>query len=259
MRETVLVTGASSGIGVAFAEAFAERGYDLVLVARRREPMEDLAVRLERQHGGRVRVVAMDLQGQEAAAALYASLRGAGVEIDVLVNNAGIGVLGDFIANDPDVQIGSVQLNVITLTVLCQLFGREMARRGHGGILNVASTAAFQPSPHMAVYGATKAYVLSLSEAIHEELKPNGVAVTALCPGPTESSFHEVSGTKRLGLFSKVPMMSAREVAEAGIRAMLAGEPLVVPGVINKLGAFSPRLLPRWMVRKVTGKLFAEG
>ncbi|HZU50857.1 MAG TPA: SDR family oxidoreductase, partial [Sphingomicrobium sp.] len=184
MKKLALVTGASAGLGVEFARQLAERGYSLVLAARRRDRLERLAREL-----GDARAVAIDLSGKDAAAKLFANIVEAGEELDLLVNNAGAGLIGAFAALEPSRQRQMIDLNIGALVDLCRAVAPTMIARRSGGIINVASTAAFQPGPKMAVYFATKAFVLSFTEALHEELKPHGVSVSCLCPGPTRTEF----------------------------------------------------------------------
>jgi uncharacterized protein len=248
-----LVTGASSGIGAELARVFAQRGYALVLTARRRERLDALAGEL-RGLGSHVEVIATDLGTPDAPRRLIEEVDALGIVLHTLVNNAGFGLRGKFATLPYERQIAMVELNVTALTKLCGLvLPRLMARRG-GGILNVASTAAFQAGPNMAVYYATKAYVLSLSEALHEEAKPHGVTVTALCPGPTATEFAEHADLEMSRLF-KFGAMPADEVARLGVDGYEAGKPVVIPGVSNRLGAWGAQLAPRALVRRIAGKL----
>ena len=220
-----------------------------MLAARRKDRLEALAKEL-----GNARVVAIDLSKQDAAATLMANIEAAGEQVDLLVNNAGFGLIGRFARRDPDRLREMIDLNIGALTDLCRLAAPGMIERGSGGIINVASTAAFQPGPNMAVYFATKAYVLSFSEALHEELKPHGVRVTALCPGPTRTEFGEVAGFGGSGLFDRVAMESPQVVA-AGLKGLDRNRAVVVPGLTNKVGAASTRFAPRPIVRKIAGAI----
>lgn len=256
-RETALVTGASAGIGAALAEEFARRGRDVVLAARREERLREAAEAYESDYGVGAHVVAQDLAFREGTQALYDEVIDRGIEVDYLVNNVGVGTQGDFRNVDLDRELDQVQLNVATPTHLTKLFAREMRERGSGGVLNVASTAAFQPGPYMAVYYASKAYLLSLSEALHEEF--DDVTVTALCPGPVKTEFQERAentdapiGTEGASLLR---WQEADEVAEAGVDGLLAGEAVVVPGVAYKLLATLAGLLPRSVARKMAAGL----
>ena len=249
MTKVALVTGASAGLGVEFARQLAKRGHRLVLAARRGDRIEALAKEL-----GNARSVSIDLSKAGAADKLMADVHAAGEQVDLLVNNAGFGLIGRFAELDAVRQRQMIDLNVGTLTDLCRIAAPEMVARRSGGILNVASTAAFQPGPKMAVYFATKAFVLSLSEALHEELKPHGVRVTCLCPGPTRTEFGEVAGFGGNGMFDRVAM-NAREVVEAGLNGFDKNHAVVVPGWINKTVAASTRFAPRPVVRKLAGAI----
>jgi short-subunit dehydrogenase len=249
VKKVALVTGASAGLGVEFARQLSERGHRLVLAARRKERLEGLAAEL-----GKARAVAIDLSKKDAAAKLMADLEANGEEIDLLVNNAGFGLIGRFAKADAKRLRQMIDLNVGTLTDLCRAVAPRMIDRKSGGIINVASTAAFQPGPNMAVYFATKAFVLSLTEALHEELKPHGVHVTCLCPGPTRTEFGDVAGFGGNGMFDRVAMESP-EVVAAGLEGFDKNKAVVVPGLVNKIGASSTRFAPRSVVRKIAGAI----
>jgi hypothetical protein len=241
---SVLVTGASSGIGADLARLFAREGRQLVLVARSRERLETLSRELEEEHGIVARVLASDLASPGTAEAIHRELEAQGVLVDTLVNDAGFGMHGPFVELDAARQSQMVQVNAISLTEMCRLFAPGMVRRGHGRILNVASTAAFQPGPLMAVYCATKAYVLSFSEALANELRGAGVTVTCLCPGATETRFADAAGVSVARLFRAGAVMPSMAVAEAGHSALSRGADLEVPGFRNRLLAASVRLVP---------------
>ena len=196
----------------------------------------------------------IDLSAHDAAAKLIADIEAAGEEIELLVNNAGFGLIGRFAKADAARLREMIDLNVGTLTDLCRAVAPGMIERGSGGIINVASTAAFQPGPKMAVYFATKAYVLSFTEALHEELKPHGINVICLCPGPTRTEFGEVAGFHGSGLFDRVAM-GAPEVVEAGLHGLDKNRAVVVPGFINKTVAASSRFAPRSWARKIAGSI----
>ena len=249
MKKVALITGASAGLGVEFARQLSRRGHALVLAARRKERLEDLAKEL-----GNARAVAIDLSKKDAAAKLMADVAANGEEIEILVNNAGFGLIGKFAELDAKRERQMIDLNVGTLTDLCRAVAPQMIARKSGGIINVASTAAFQPGPKMAVYFATKAFVLSLTEAIHEELKPHGVHVTCLCPGPTRTEFGDVAGFGGNGMFDRVAMESP-EVVKAGLEGLDKNRAVVVPGAVNKIGAASTRFAPRSVVRKIAGAI----
>lgn len=254
-RPVALVTGASAGIGRSIAQILAREGYDLVLVARREADLRALASELE-GHGASSRVLAADLTAPDAAAKVVAEVGADG--IDALVNNAGFGGHGAFADRPRDDDLRMVALNVTALTDLTKLVLPAMVARGSGRILNVASTAAFQPGPFMAVYYATKAYVLSLSEALAEEVRGTGVTVTCLCPGVTTTEFQQVAGVEDVPLTKGPLSMSAEAVAEAGVRGMLRGKRLVIPGAHNKVGVQAVRLSPRAAVVKVVRRLHRD-
>ena len=249
MKKVALITGASAGLGVEFARQLSKRGHRLVLAARRKDRLDALAKEL-----GNARAVAIDLSKANAAAKLMADLEAAGEQVEILVNNAGFGLIGRFAELDPRRERQMIDLNVGALTDLCRAVAPGMIKRKSGAILNVASTAAFQPGPKMAVYFATKAFVLSFTEALHEELKPHGVKVTCLCPGPTRTEFGEVAGFGGNGAFDKVAM-EAGEVVEAGLKGMDRNRAVIVPGLVNKIGAISTRFAPRSVVRKIAGAI----
>jgi short-subunit dehydrogenase len=242
-----LVTGASAGIGEAFAHALARRGMHVVLTARRAERLEELARALESRHGVRTAVVAADLGEPGAAERVWAEA-GEGREIHLLVNNAGFGAKGPFVELDRARQVEMVRLNCTALMELMHLALPEMQARRAGGIVNVASIAAFQPVPLLAAYAASKAFVLSLSQAVADEARGSGVRVVALCPGPVLTEFQQVAGTE---LSPGSPgVLPAEEVAEAALEALEAGRDTVVPGAINHLGTVAARLFPRsWVLR----------
>lgn len=245
MAETALITGASGGIGAELARVFARNGHNLVIVARSQDKLLKLANELQSAHGVNVQVIALDLAAPTAPDDLYEEL--AGTQIDILVNNAGYATYGPFHEIDTQRDMNMIQLNVMALTHLSKLFVPPMVERGHGRVLNVASTAAFQPGPLMAVYYATKAYVLSLSEALAEEYADMGIGVTALCPGPTESGFQSRADMTDSKLMQD-GLMSAKTVAEQGYTALMKGIPVYIPGTTNRLRAFFVRFLPRQMV-----------
>lgn len=252
--ETALITGASSGIGREIALVFAANKCNLVLVARSKSKLEELAQEIRTRHGVRVDIFPKDLSEPGAAESFEADLRAAGITIDVLVNNAGFGVHGAFAGVDLERQRQMIQLNVTALTELCRLLLPGMLERRRGGILNVASTAAFQPGPFMAVYYATKSYVLSFTEALAEELSGEPVTVTCVCPGPTRTGFAAEAEMESTPLFEKFAM-EVPEVARQGYEGFRAGKRVVVVGVSNKLGAFATRLSPRWVATKLVRSL----
>lgn len=250
-RRTALITGASSGIGLDFARLFAEGGYDVVLVARGQQKLEELARELARQYGVRALALPADLAEPSAPARLVERLAAARVQVDVLVNNAGFASYGPFAQADVDNELRMIQVNVTALTALTHALLPGMLERKWGRILNVASTAAFQPGPLMAVYYATKAFVLSLSEALANELEGSGVSVTCLCPGPTRTGFQARARMEESKLVKDKAIMDSLTVARAGYEALHAGRTTVVPGVMNALMAQSVRILPRTAVTRI--------
>ena len=253
-RRWAVVTGASSGIGAELARVFAQRGYALVVVARRHDRLEALQADLATSFGATVEILTLDLESPAAPIALHETLEARAIPVHTLVNNAGFGLRGKFATLPYDRQMAMIELNVMALTKLCRLMLPGMVERREGGILNVASTAAFQAGPNMALYYATKAFVLSLSEALHEEMKPHNVVVTALCPGPTATEFSKVADLEMTRLF-KVGTMAASEVARLGVEGYEAGRAVVVPGATNRVGAVGAQLLPRALTRRLAGKL----
>jgi short-subunit dehydrogenase len=249
-----LITGASSGIGAELARVFAARGCPLVLTARRHERLESLSAAIGRTHGVPVEIMALDLADREAPQDLHDMLRERGITVHTLVNNAGFGLRGYFASLPHQKQLAMIDLNVTALTSLSRLMLPGMIERRRGGILNVASLAAFQAGPYMAVYYATKAFVLSLSEALHDEAKPHGVTVTALCPGPTESEFADTAGLKDSRLFN-AGVMSSAEVARIGVEGYEAGRAIVIPGSRNRAGVIGSKLMPRFVSRRIAGLL----
>jgi short-subunit dehydrogenase len=256
-RPVALVTGASGGIGEAIAHVFAEAGYDVVLVARSADKLANVARALA-AHGATATVIAADLQDTGAGAALEAAVTDKGLIIDVLINNAGYGTTGAVLETDLGELLGMIDLNCRILTELSWRFGRGMQARGRGGIINVASTAAFQPGPFMAGYYASKAYVLSFTEALNHELRATGVHATALCPGPVATGFQERAAfDKSMGL-TALPMQSARAVAQAGYDGFVAKKAVVIPGLMNQVmarsSAFAPRLILLSAIEKLQKK-----
>ncbi|PLS03376.1 SDR family NAD(P)-dependent oxidoreductase [Neobacillus cucumis] len=247
MNKTALITGATSGLGYEFVKMFAADGYDLVLVARNRTKMEEI----KNQYPNlTVTVINKDLSQPHAAKEVYEDVKAAGITINTLVNNAGFGLMGNFEELDIRKQSEMIQLNISALTELTYYFLPELKKNTHTSrILNVASTAAFQPGPLMAVYYATKAYVLSFSEALVEELADTDVTVTTLCPGATKTSFASIANVANTKMFSRA--MSSNEVAQQGYRGLLAGKRVVITGSANKLGAYAAKFLPRRFAAKI--------
>ena len=247
--ETVLITGASSGIGLELARLFAADKSNLVLVARSQDKLETLAQELRRD-GVQVLVLPKDLTDPAAPQEIFDHLTSQGIAVDVVVNNAGFGAIGSVADLPVERQLDMIQVNVTALTHLTRLFLPGMIERGRGGILNVGSTAGFQPGPNMAVYYATKAFVLSFTEALAEELVGSGIKVTCLAPGATATGFGADSGMESPSC-SGSGTMDAKTVAQVGYRGFRRGKVIVIPGLKNKLGAFAVRLGPRFVVRKV--------
>ena len=248
-KPATLITGASAGLGAEFARQCAERGERVVLVARRRDRLEQLAAEI-----GGAEVIVADLSEPGAATKVVAEAMTRDLWIRTLINNAGFGLIGQFEELSLARQLEMIDLNVRTLTNLSFVVLNDMRLRGEGAILNVASTAAFQPGPKMAVYFATKAYVLSFTEALHEELKPHGIKVSCLCPGPTRTEFGEVAGFGGNGLFERTAM-EAPAVVAAGLAGLDQNRAVVVPGLVNKIGAASTRFAPRSVVRRIAGAI----
>ena len=254
-RPTALVTGGSGGIGLEFAKVLARNGFDLVLVARKRDTLEAAAGQLEGKFDVKAHVFAADLRRREAPEEIFDFLKNENIPIEILVNNAGFGLGGEFSETSVQRELEMIQVNIAALTHLTKLFLPPMIKRRSGRILNVASTAAFQPGPLMAVYYATKAYVLSFSEALAEELRKSGITVTALCPGPTQTDFADTARMTNSRLFSAFGVADAADVAEYGFVAMMAGKRLAIPGVKNKMVAQANRFAPRAFTAKITRML----
>jgi short-subunit dehydrogenase len=253
IRWTV-VTGASGGIGAEMARVFSGIGHNLVLVARRRERMESLAEELRKRDGGLVEIIEADLADPGAPQAVFDAIAAKEISVHTLVNNAGFGLAGGFLDQPIEEHMRLVDVNIGALTRMCHLFLPGMLERRQGGIINVASTAAFIAGPHMASYYASKAYVLSLSEALYEEARPYEVMVTALCPGPTLTEFDEQAGAQGTKLFSG-RLMSAESVARIGVEGYRAGHAIVVPGPMNRITAQISRIMPRFTSRRVAASL----
>jgi len=256
-RITALVTGASSGIGAELAKIHAEHGGDLVVVARRRERLEAMKSQLEKAHGITVHVIEKDLTQADAPQQIYDELRSKNVSVDVLINNAGSGYLGVFHEQDWARNADMIKVNILALTAMTRLFLPPMVERRSGRILNIASMAGFVPGPLHAVYYASKAYVISFSEAIANEVAGMGVTVTVLCPGPVETEFTQRAEMKGVPLLKK--MATARATAEAGYNAMLKGKTIEVPGFLNKIMIHGLlRLSPRRLTTKVSRSLMEK-
>jgi uncharacterized protein len=254
-RQTALVTGGSGGIGIEIAKVLARNGFDLVLVARKRDTLEAAAGQIEGKFAVRVQVFAADLRRPDAPQAIFDFLHNENIPIEVLVNNAGFGLGGEFADTKLQRELEMIQVNIAALTHLTKLFLPAMIKRKSGRVLNVASTAAFQPGPLMAVYYATKAYVLSFSQALAEELRNSGVTVTVLCPGPTRTEFAATADVGTSRLFTAFGIADAADVAEFGVAAMMHGRRIAIPGIKNKIVAQAQRFAPRSVTAKLSRML----
>lgn len=257
-REVALITGASMGIGVELAKLFAADGHDVVLVARTEDKLRSLAQELETAHGITAHVVPSDLSNPSAPAELFEALEGRGLQVDYLANNAGFGATGAFAELPLQLQMDMLQVNIDALVALTHLALQGMLARGKGRILNIASTAGFQPGPNMAVYYATKSFVIMFSEGIAEEVESQGVTITAHCPGATATNFAQTAGNAQSFLF-KLGAASPDKVARHAYRSMMKGKALAIEGLMNRLVAFSIRFSPRALVRKITRWLNQTG
>ena len=256
---TCLVTGASAGIGTEIARQLAQRGHAVTLAARRRDRLTELARELKAEYGVRADTVTCDLSSAAARKRMVQTIERRGAQVDVLVNNAGFGSAGRFQELDADAEVRMVRTNVEAIVDLCTTYVPQMVARGSGAVLNVASVASFQPVPRQTTYAATKAFVLSFSEGLHQDLRGTGVTATALCPGPTRTEFGETAGIRE-ELF-EVPglVYSAEEMAVAGVEAMERGRRVVVPGVTNRVGALSGRLMPRALILPLIDRFYPVG
>lgn len=250
-----LITGASSGIGEAFARRLARGAHDLVLVARRKDRLDRLAVELSAERGVTAEVIAADLTADAGVSLVEERLRSG--DVDLLVNNAGFGTIGEFTQLSLEREIEELDLNVRALMRLTHAAMKAMVPRGQGAIINVASTAAFQPIPYNATYSATKAFVLHFSEALHQEAKAQGVTVTCLCPGPVRTEFQQAAGIDERSLPSMV-WMDADAVVESALSASRRGRAIVVPGALNTAAATGTRFLPRFLVRRLAAAVFRQ-
>ncbi len=252
---TALITGASLGIGLEFARTFAAEKNNLVLVARNEEKLKTLAAELQTNYGITVKIIAADLSNMDEVQKVYDVCKAENIIIDYLVNNAGIGYFGLFVEGDWNLQAQVIDLNIKSLTKMCRLFIPDMVVRKAGKILNVASTAAFQPGPTMAVYYATKSYVLFFSEAIYNELQGTGVHVTCLCPGATESGFQAAAAMEESNLVKGKKLPTSKEVAAFGYKAMMNNKMTVIHGLMNTIMATSIRFTPRKLVLAIVRKI----
>ncbi len=255
MNNTALITGASGGIGMELARVHASKGGDLVLVARNKAKLDELKAELEQEYKVKIHTIGKDLAALNAAREVYDEVQSKHIQIDYLVNNAGFGDYGMFAETDWDKEQKMINLNITALTQFTKLFLQDMVRRGSGRIMNVASTAAFQPGPIMAVYFATKAYVLNFSEAVDNEVRSSGVTVTALCPGPTESGFQAAAALEDSSLVKGKKLPSSKEVAEYGYAAMMKGKTVAIHGFMNYLLVNASRFVPRSFVVKLARRM----
>lgn len=251
LKSYTMVTGASGGIGHDLALLAAAEGKNLVLVARSTEKLDQLAETIRKNNTSEVISIAVDLADGEGVNKLISEITAKGIQIDTLINNAGFGDFGDFAKADLAKNMEMISLNISALTQLTHFALQGMLKVGKGRIMNVASTAAFMPGPGMAVYYASKAYVLSFSEALTRELKGSGVTVTTLCPGPTDTSFASAAGLGKSLMHRMLPPATSMQVAKAGYKAMINGKAIEIPGFMNKLSTMTPRFTPRIMVRNM--------
>ena len=254
-KSVALITGASRGIGLELAKECARHGHDVVLVARHQDALEAAAGLIEGKYNVRAIVVRADLSDPAAPSEIFAAMIAQQIEVHMLINNAGFGLGGEFLETDLEREVDMIQVNVTALTRLTKLFLPPMVKRRSGRVMNVASTAAFQPGPLMAVYYATKAYVLSFSEAIAEELRNTGVTVTALCPGATATGFAETAQISNTRLFQKLGVANPVDVARYGYKAMMRGDRVAIPGWRDKLMIQSERFAPRTLVTAIARKV----
>lgn len=253
-KGTALVTGASRGIGYELARLFAGTGYDVVLVARSEDELREGADYFEDRFGVESHVLPADLSDPGAPQEVYDACQKRDLTVDVLVNNAGFGTHGPFLETDLQSELDLMQVNITAVTHLTKLFARDMADSGGGKVLNVASGAGFAPGPNMAVYHASKSYVVSFSEAIAEELAED-VTVSCLCPGPVDTGFQERAGDQSKNLYRWFVSRDARSIARAGYRGLMRGETVIIPGILLKTAIFGRRFVPRSIVRKIVGYL----
>lgn len=255
MKKTALITGASNGIGLELAKIFAKEGHDLILIARNKEKLDAVKSNLEAAYKQQIYIYAKDLSEKDAAYDIYNFTQDQHIAVDVLINNAGFGDFGKFLDSDLTKQTEMIQVNVTALVQMCHLFTQQMAERKSGKILNIASIAAFQAGPLMAVYYATKAFVLSFSEALSVELKNSGITVTALCPGPTSTGFEQNANLESSGLFKNLKITTAESVALFGYRMLIKNKLIAVPGATNKFIVWASKLLPRRFMRNMAYRI----
>lgn len=255
MQKTVLITGATGGIGYELAKIFANEKYNLVIVARNKEHLIHIKENLERKHKIRVFIIAKDLTEKDASDEIFNTVTHHNIDINILVNNAGFGDFGEFCNAEWQKQYEMIQVNIVAMIHMTKLFLKPMIEKGTGKILNTASIAAFQPGPLMSVYYASKAFVLSFSEALSKELINTGVTVTALCPGPTKTGFEEKASLSQSKLFKTLKVADSYAVAKFGYKELMKGTPVAVHGMLNKLLVIGSRIAPRSLVREIVYRL----
>jgi len=252
---TALITGASRGIGFALTKVIARHGHDVIMVARKNDALEAAAGMIEGKFGVRAIAIRADLSEPTAPRELLDAVQSQGIEVGILVNNAGFGLGGEFLETDLDRELEMIEVNIAAVTQLTKLFGAPMLKRREGRIMNVASTAAFQPGPLMSVYYATKAYVLSFSQAIAEELRKTGVTVTALCPGATATDFADTAQISNTRLFKRLGVADPDPIAEYGYKAMMRGDRIAIPGLRDKVMIQAERFAPRRLITAITRRV----
>ena len=255
MNKMALITGASEGIGLEIAKIFAKEKYDLVITARNETKLNELANEIKNKHNVNVKVIAKDLSKQNAGEEIFDELKNESIVTDVLINNAGFGVFDNYWNVELQDEKNMLQVNIMALAELTNLFAKDMVNRGGGKILNIASTAAFQPGPTMAGYYASKAFVLSYSQAVDFELREKGVQVSTLCPGPTITEFQIRANMEDLNLFKKGFTMSAEEVAQIGYNGLMKGKSVIIAGAMNKISAMSSKVTPSKVSMKIVNWL----
>lgn len=258
--KTALITGATTGIGLELAKLFAKNKFNLVIVSRNASRLKDVSESLSNEYKVTVKSISKDLSKNNAAREIYEEITNEKLKIDMLVNNAGFGVHGAFSDTDLNEDIEMIQLNITSLVVLTKLFLNDMKKNNSGKIMNVASTAAFQPGPFMAIYYATKSFVLSFSEALGEELSETNITISAFCPGPTKTEFQDRAGINKIKLVSRnlFPMMSAGDAAKIGFEGMMKGNRIVIPGFMNNMLPVTLRFVPRSIVSKISKYIHKE-